>query len=156
MESIAFTTLLFFVYFCAACCFVYTPASSCGQITTSSDADQPIPNEEVENLTQNLWDDQLLTIAEALGSEFDPEPELEIELTDIQHQEPKLEDLLREIDLDTLQLRPARKICGQLGIQQKINGKDAPLSWLRSQIKSRFSEEPTEVVPIIQEILKAA
>jgi hypothetical protein len=43
-----------------------------------------------------------------------------------------------------------RSICGRLGIQQKVNGKDAFLSWLRSQIKSRLSEKPTEVESIIQ------
>ncbi len=70
--------------------------------------------------------------------------------------EPTLEELLLDIDIDTLQLRPARKICSRLDIQQKVNGKDAPLSWLRSQIKSRLSEKPTEVAPIIQEVLEAA
>jgi len=65
------------------------------------------------------------------------------------------EELLKDIDLDTLQLRPARKICGKLGIQQKVNGKDTPLLWLRAQIKSRLSEKPQETVTVIEEILRA-
>jgi hypothetical protein len=154
MESLAFATLLFVIYFCAACCFFYSSTNSIGLVATSSETDQSSPTDDVENLNQDLWVDPPLTIAEALSADFDPEPELE--MSDVQHLEPKLEDLLREIDLDTLQLRPARKICGRLGIQQKVNSKDAPLSWLRSQIKSRLSEKPNEVVPIIQEILKAA
>jgi hypothetical protein len=102
--------------------------------------------------------DQPSPIAEAPKTEFEPEPEVEIDRSDIQVQKPTLEELLEGIDVDSLQLRPARKICGRLTppIVQKVNGKDAPLSWLRSQIKSRLSEKPTEVVPVIQEILKAS
>jgi hypothetical protein len=122
---------------------LYSPTSSRGE------PDQPIPIDNVETFNQDLWADEPIT-------ESDPQPESEIELTDIRHQEPTLDELLEEIDLDTLQLRPARKICGRLGIQQKVNSKDAPLSWLRSQIKSRLSEKPSEVAPIIQEILEAA
>ncbi len=70
--------------------------------------------------------------------------------------EPIIEELLQDIELDTLQLRPARKICGKLGIQQKVNGKDAPLSWLRAQIKSRLTEKPQETAPVIMSVLKAS
>ena len=70
--------------------------------------------------------------------------------------EPTIEELLQDIDLDTLQLRPARKICGKLGIQQKVNGKDAPLSWLRAQIKGRLTEKPQETAPVIMSVLKAS
>jgi len=115
-------------------------------------------SEEVASsaIIENLWDDQPITMASALAAEVDPQPELQIEMSDKRNPEPTLEERLEGIDLDSLQLRPARKICGRLGIQQKVNGKDAPLSWLRSQIKSRLSEKPIEVTPIIQEILSAA
>jgi hypothetical protein len=156
MQDILFATFLFVTYFCCTCYFFYSPNSSSGQFTALSETDQSSPIDEVENLTLDLWDDEPITIAEALSIEFDPQPEHEIEMSDIRHQEQTLEELLEGIDLDTLQLRPARKICGRLGIQQKVNSKDAPLSWLRSQIKSRLSEEPTEVAPIIQEVLRAA
>jgi hypothetical protein len=96
------------------------------------------------------------TIAEASSSELEPEPELEISTLESPNQEPTLEEQLLGIDLDTLQLRPARKICSRLGIQQKVNSKDAPLSWLRAQIKAKLSEKPTEVVPVIQEVLLAS
>jgi hypothetical protein len=75
---------------------------------------------------------------------------------DTQTQEPTLPSLLKGIDIETLQLRPVRKICGRLGIQQKVNGKDAPLSWLRGKIKQRLEESPVESVPIILEVLSAA
>jgi hypothetical protein len=37
-----------------------------------------------------------------------------------------------------------------LGIQQKVGGKDQPLSWLRAQIKKRLEENRAEVAPIIR------
>ncbi len=152
MQDVLFATVLFVAYFSFVCCL----------LSERTSVKSPLPaqpqSEEVacSTLVENLWDDQPITMASALGAEVDPKPEREIEMSDERYQEPTLEELLEGIDLDSLQLRPARKICGRLGIQQKVNGKDAPLSWLRSQIKSRLSEKPTEVAPIIQEILKAA
>jgi hypothetical protein len=144
MESLAFATLLFFAYFCAACCFFYSPSPKNSIPATTESV--PLEATEVEDLRQDLWEpEESITLTQALSAEFDPA-----------NQEPTLEELLCAIDIDSLQLRPARKICGKLGIQQKVNGKDAPLCWLRSQIKSRLSEQPTEVVPIIQEVLEAA
>jgi hypothetical protein len=152
MESLAFATLLFVAYFCAACCFFYNPKNS--NLTTTESV--PLEPTEDEDLVQDLWEpEEPITLAQALSAEFDPQPVVE-ETLESPNQEPTLKELLQGINIDTLQLRPARKICSRLGIQQKVNGKDAPLSWLRSQIKSRLSEKPTEVVPIIQEVLEAA
>jgi len=146
MESLAFATLLFVAYFCAACCFFYSPSPKNSIPATTESV--PLEATEVEDLRQDLWEsEQTITV------NYEPQPEPTPESP---NQEPTLEQLLADIDLDTLQLRPARKICSRLGIQQKVNGKDAPLSWLRSQIKSRLSEKPTEVAPIIQEVLEAA
>ncbi len=152
MESIAFATLLFVIYFCAACCFCYSPKNS--NLTTTESV--PLEATEEEEFIEDLWEsEEPITLTQALSAEFDPQAVVE-EAPESPNQEPTLEELLQGIDLDTLQLRPARKICSRLGIQQKVNGKDAPLSWLRSQIKSRLSEKPIEVVPIIQEVLEAA
>lgn len=38
---------------------------------------------------------------------------------------------LQGINIEKLQLRPARKIAKALNIAQKVHGKDAPVSWLR-------------------------
>ena len=152
MQDLAFATLLFVAYFCAACCFFYNPKNS--NLTTTESV--PLEPTEDEDLVQDLWEpEEPITLAQALSAEFDPQPVVE-ETLESPNQEPTLKELLQGINIDTLQLRPARKICSRLGIQQKVNGKDAPLSWLRSQIKSRLSEKPTEVVPIIQEVLEAA
>jgi len=152
MQDLAFATLLFVAYFCAACCFCYNPKNSIPATTESV----PLEATEDEEFIEELWEaEEPITLAQALSAEFDPQPVVE-EAPESPNQEPKSEELLQGIDIDTLQLRPARKICSRLGIQQKVNGKDAPLSWLRSQIKSRLSEKPTEVAPIIQEVLEVA
>ena len=54
---------------------------------------------------------------------------------------PKLEDLLRGIDLDKLKLRQARKIAKVLGIAQKVNCKDQKLAFLVSQIKIKLQQK---------------
>lgn len=59
---------------------------------------------------------------------------------------PSLEEILQNVDLETLPIRPARKIARALGIAQKVNGKDQPLSWLRAQIKAKL-QQPQEVPP---------
>lgn len=68
----------------------------------------------------------------------------------------KLDELLTEVNLEKLQLRPARKIASLLGIAQKVNGKDQPLSFLRGQIKSKLQQWqslPAETVEIVQQLL---
>ncbi|MDF5720964.1 MAG: hypothetical protein PUP91_10880 [Rhizonema sp. PD37] len=63
---------------------------------------------------------------------------------------------LRLIDIEKLQLRPARKIAKELNIAQKVRGKDAPVSWLRSQIKERLKEQPTQTAKVISSVLQKA
>jgi hypothetical protein len=152
MQDFLFATVLFAAYFSFVCCLL-------GKRTSVEGLPSAKPqSEEVASsaLVEDLWDDQPITIAEALGAEVDLETEVESSTLESRPQEPTLEELLLGIDLDTLQLRPARKICGRLGIQQKVNSKDAPLSWLRAQIKAKLSEKPTEAVPVIQEVLQAS
>lgn len=52
--------------------------------------------------------------------------------------EQPLDQLLSGVDIEKLQLRRARQIAKTLGIVQKLNGKDQPLSWLRTQIKAHL------------------
>lgn len=68
----------------------------------------------------------------------------------------KLVNLLSDIDIDKLQLRPARKMAKALNIAQKINGRDQTLSFLRSQIKARLQQLetlPVETVKVLGEVL---
>lgn len=67
-----------------------------------------------------------------------------------------LEEVLQGVDIDTLQLRPARKIAKALSIAQKVNGRDQPLSWLRAQIKARLQqpqEVPAEALKAVRDLL---
>jgi len=132
METLAFATLLFVVYFCTACCFFYSPNNSTSQL-----------HFEPEKFNKEPIAEPVADTEESGVDEPKKNPETILEL-------------LSGVDLDKLQLRPARKIAGKLGIQQKVNGKDQPLSWLRAQIKKHFSEKPIETAPVIVEALKAS
>lgn len=70
--------------------------------------------------------------------------------------EPKLDQLLSHINIDKLQLRPARKIAKALNIAQKINGRDQTLSFLRNQIKVKLQQSEVlsvEIVEVVREVL---
>lgn len=54
--------------------------------------------------------------------------------------ESNLDELFSNIDIDKLPLRRARKIAKALGIAQKVNKKDQPISWLRAQIKAKLQQ----------------
>jgi hypothetical protein len=58
------------------------------------------------------------------------------------------------IELSTITLRQARKIAKQLGIKQKVNGKDVPKDWLVKQIEQKLPEKP-DSNKIISELLAA-
>jgi hypothetical protein len=65
-------------------------------------------------------------------------------------------DLIKLVCSTPTKLSLTRKIAGKLGIAQKVNGKDAPLAWLRAQIKNRLSEKPIETAPIILQVMTVA
>ena len=70
--------------------------------------------------------------------------------------ESNLNELFSAIDIDKLPLRRARKIAKALGIAQKVNKKDQPLSWLRAQIKAKLQqpqELPTTAILAVRELL---
>lgn len=82
----------------------------------------------------------------------EPDPDSEVPVTPAQKTLPPIDPKA----IDKLKLRQARKIASQLGIRQKINGKDQPLSWLRSQIKQRLKTDTKVAVPIIRASLVAS
>ncbi len=70
-----------------------------------------------------------------------------------------LDELLADIELDKLQLRPARKIAKLLNIPQKLNSKDKPLSFIRGQIKAKLQqleEVPAETLEEMKRELRAS
>lgn len=67
------------------------------------------------------------------------------------------------INTQLITLRQARSIASaikkanpSLGIQQKVNGSDANVQWLRIQIKNRLEQAPELVTPIIFELAPTA
>ncbi len=186
METIAFATLLFVAYFCFGCCLLHKPKASAqadssahvpvvaafpSTVTPQEITVAPEPGTiEVAVTPQESNQDEELeadkrepatAFAEVPIASKEPEQVLLEEPTKVEDApesqiSPTLEQLLEGIDLDKLQLRPARKIASRLNIQQKVNGKDQPLGFLRAQIKKRLSEQPQEVAPVIQEILIAS
>ena len=69
---------------------------------------------------------------------------------------PNLDELFLNIDIDKLQLRLARKIAKELGIFQKVNGRDQKLSWLLAQIKAKLQhpqELPTTAILAVRDLL---
>lgn len=68
------------------------------------------------------------------------------------------------IDFTALSLRQCRAIIKEINkelprterIRQKVNRKDQPLSWLRSQIKKRLEQEPIDTSQVISSVLKAS
>lgn len=72
--------------------------------------------------------------------------------------EVMLKELLLGVDLDRLQLRPARKLAKVLGIAQKTNGRDQKLTFLRGQIKLKLQETRSlkaEVIAVLKAELTA-
>jgi len=68
------------------------------------------------------------------------------------------------IDFTALSLRQCRAIIKEINkelprterIRQKVNRKNQPLSWLRSQIKKRLEQEPINTSLVISSVLKAS
>ena len=68
--------------------------------------------------------------------------------------ESNLDELFSNIDIDKLPLQQARKIAKALGIAQKVNKKDQPISWLRAQIKAKLQQpqlSTTEILAVREE-----
>ena len=139
MEDFAFGTVLFIAYFSFVCLLIHHPAEA----TVTTVSQDFVALEANEKLSQ--VDDK---------EEVSPQPK-----------EPSVSTLSSDeleggIDIDTLQLRPARKIAKALGIKQTVtNGgkkKDKPLGWLRREIKQKLQQNPQAVAPVIKKVLAAA
>ena len=139
MENFALGTVLFVGYFCFYCWLFHAPA----QAVTSGQQEEVIAHVEVRD------------------EDADVTP-LQEEVNDDEgaKETPKLSDPWEDdIDLDSLQIRQARKIAKALNIKQTVtNGgkkKDKPLDWLRREIKQKLQQNPQEVAPVIREVLAA-
>jgi hypothetical protein len=178
INEILFPFTLFFGYFCLACLLVskqQQAANHTAEIKRAFSAEfdpEPLARLKGKNHKSQVknedillpFDFCLLTSPKALPPAkarkhnttaplsnpvlITPAPKPELSLV------PSVADSLKDIDLDRLPLRQARKVARVLGIKQKCNGKDKPLKFLRAEIKQRLKEEPT-AAQTIQALLAA-
>ncbi len=180
MPDFIFATLLFTAYFCFTCCLLHNPkdeATTSNSVQGMTEASLTVTSiaqavaQETQSATpldDELEEDAKEEPAAAIEEETieqqetEPakvtveEPALAVEPAKESQTSPTLEQLLEGINLDKLQLRPARKIASRLNIAQKVGGKDQPLGFLRAQIKKRLSEKPQEVALVIKEVERAS
>jgi hypothetical protein len=148
LNDILFPILLFIIYFCAASIWLHSNRSP----------------ENADTITEQLnTTTTAFSYKQAFSPDFDPEPEPEEISTDFADiaspsAEPTTEptpEPVPSVDVTKLPLREARKIAKQLGIKQKVNGKDAPVSWLRAQIQQKLAEDAS-IAAVVADCLRAA
>ncbi|MFB2880662.1 hypothetical protein [Floridanema aerugineum] len=123
-----FPVFLFIVFFSSACCFLYNPAEIAYLSSLPIETSSPLIQQQ-----------QLIVESKQLMPEA------------------------VTINTQLITLRQARAIASaikkanpSLGIQQKVNGSDASVQWLRIQIKNRLEQAPELVTPIILELAPTA
>lgn len=146
-----FPLFLFIVFFGTACCFFYNPAETdCNHhstvFTTFSDSKTITGKNEISCPS---------------SSQVETPETLAQKLPALEPKQPILEAIT--INTQFITLRQARKIASaikkanpSLGIQQRVNGSDASVEWLRIQIKNRLEQAPELVTPIIFELAPTA
>jgi hypothetical protein len=150
MQDVLFATVLFVAYFSFVCCLL-------GERT--SVLNPPFAQRQSEEvassaLVNDLWDEQLITIAEALGAEVDPEQELSNSTPDTRVQGAQPDISARALDvIDKLGKREARRLCSPLGIQQKCNGVELTTELMVASIRREFKTNPERVIEVICERL---
>jgi hypothetical protein len=135
MESIMFAVWLWFVAFSVGCWFV-SPLSSSAPVFVSepeTEVSEALTEIEKENKKQ--------------GSVYVASVESSVEVQST------------SLDVDSLSLRELRQVIRALNeglakndpqrIRQKVNKKDAPLDWLKSQVKTRLKEEPHQLENVL-------
>ncbi len=157
INDILLPPFLFIVFFCAVSVFLSVPERQ--PLTTQSEATRA-DSQQATKQPQALAPPTPFPLPASQQSN-QPVP-LSQEMSNLnespvecpQSSVPSLEELLDGIDLDKLPLRKARKIASRLGIKQKLNQRDKPLSWLRAQIKKRLTEssQPQDVASVIREL----
>jgi hypothetical protein len=169
MQDIIFATFLYAAMICFVCCLRYQP--SCAK--TAERTTQELPTDEPKQsdinpahtleLSPKLKPDSVL-IEETLAAEegfYEPAQIVEVlEAVEAVEKEPLRKATTQ--DPYKLTLRQCRAVIREINkglpkqdrIRQKINGKDAPADWLRSQIARHLETHPDEAMAM-EEILKA-
>ncbi len=115
---------------------------------------QPIERELREVLWSDLWaEPEVPTLLHT------PESEISVATMPKPETVPTLESTLPPTEAQVLQLisclskRESRPLCKPLGIQQKRNGTELSLEFIRGAIRRKFNENPALVIATIREKL---
>jgi hypothetical protein len=150
MQDVLFATVLFVAYLSFVCCLLGERTSVESSLSTQPQAEEVASSALVEY----PWDDQAITMASALGTEVDPEAEVESSTPEKQVQEAQPEITARALDaIDKLGKREARRLCSPLGIQQKCNGVELTTELMVASIRREFKTNPERVIEVICERL---
>lgn len=155
INATLFPVFLFIVFFSTACCFLYSPAETARN------------HHHHSTVFTAYKDSKTITTKTEISYPSSSSPQVETPET-LTQKPPEVEpnQLIPEavsINTQLITLRQARKIASaikkanpSLGIQQRVNGSDASVEWLRIQIKNRLEQAPELVTPIILELAPAA
>ncbi|MBD0364270.1 MAG: hypothetical protein ICV55_16120 [Coleofasciculus sp. C3-bin4] len=161
MHDYIFATFLYVAMFCFICCLRYQPNHT-GTIANNepqpADMNQVFTTESEQKAEPtNAVTENALAIAD-YWDEFTKviEPEA------VKVVEPEPLKIANTLNLEKLTLRQCRAVIREINkglpkqdrIRQKINGKDAPVDWLRSQITRYLETHPVEAMAM-EELLQA-
>ena len=161
MEDIIFATFLYAAIFCFVCCLRYQPSCTATVVTNTADlqADTPQPSDMNQSLTHEP--EQNAEPANALiATETNSQLPVTQHLLDVSEDSQPTSLSTGQSSLDTvldpskLTLRQCRAVIREINkglpkqdrIRQKINGKDAPADWLRSQIARHLETHPATAI----------
>jgi hypothetical protein len=160
MHDYIFATFLYVAMFCLICCLRYQPNHT-GTIANNepqpADMNQVFTTESEQKAepTKGLIEDALTV------PDYWDEPTKIIEPETVKTVESEPLKTASTLNYEKLTLRQCRAVIREINlglpeldrIRQKINGKDAPADWLRSQIVCYLEAHPSIAIAV-EELLK--
>jgi hypothetical protein len=179
MQDIMFATVLYVAMICFICCLRYQPSYAFTVATDTADlpTDEPQPADinQVSTSEPEKKPEAAMpkAVREATNAFMETETNSHLPVTQYIEEASEAEDsqltslstsqdsLHIVLDPSKLTLRQCRAVIRQINkslpkqdrIRQKINGKDAPADWLRSQIV-RYLEAHPSIAIAVEELLK--
>jgi hypothetical protein len=155
MQDIMFATVLYVAMICFVCCLRYQPSSATTVTTHTTD----LPTDESQLVDTNP---PLIDEPEQKLDSAPVEDPLAPVIEPVLDADSKLLLNIGTLDPSGLTLRQCRAVIREINkglpksdrIRQKINGKDAPINWLRGQI-ARYLEVHPARANSVEEVLKA-
>jgi hypothetical protein len=165
MQDFLFATFLYVAMICFVCCLRYQSSRTA---TVATEADEPQPadinqvfkteSEQKAEPTNGLIKDTLT----APDYWDEPTKIIEPDVETVKAVESEPLKAVNTLNFEKLTLRQCRAVIREINlslpkadrIRQKINGKDAPVGWLRGQI-ARYLETHPAAVMAMEELLQA-